>query len=92
MKDRNSRWMFVSGLTGISFFLLANFTHLFRGSSVFAGCLQLCANAFVFVVWTRAFKESKGFKRFVALFGVVIPVIMAGVTLCRVLIPALFAG
>lgn len=79
--------MVISGLTGFSFFLVANFTSLFSGASVLAGCLQLCVNAFVFIVWTRAFRQSSGFKKFVAFFGVAVPVVMAIITLWRVLIP-----
>jgi hypothetical protein len=81
--------MAISGLTGFSFFLVANFTSLFSGASVVAGCLQLCVNAFVFIVWTRAFRESSGLRKFVAFFGVVVPVVMASVTIWRVLIPAI---
>lgn len=81
--------MIVSGITGITFFLIANFTNLFVGSSVLAGCLQLCVNAFVFVVWKRAFSQSWGFKKFVAFFGVVVPVVMALTTILRVLVPAM---
>ncbi len=89
MRDRSSRWMLASGLTGFLFFVLANFTHLFAGASVLAGCLQISVNCFVFVVWTKAFRRSSGLKKFVAFFGVVMPVIMASTTLWRVLIPAI---
>ena len=89
MVDRNTRWMIVSGLVGLSFFLIANFTDLFTGSSVLAGCLQLCVNAFVFVVCSKAFSQSRGFMRFVAFFGVVVPAVMASITILRVLIPAI---
>ena len=89
MKDKNSFWMAVSGATGILFFLIANFTDLFHNSSVIAGCLQLCVNAFVFAVWTKGFAKSRGLKRFVAFFGVVVPIIMASITILRVLIPAI---
>lgn len=81
--------MVISGLTGLVFFLIANFTSIFVGSSILAGCLQLCVNAFVFLVWKRAFTQSHGLKKFIALFGVVVPIIMAGITLWRVLLPAL---
>jgi hypothetical protein len=56
---------------------------------VLAGCLQVSVNCFVFVVWTRAFRRSSGVKKFVASFGVIMPVIMAGTTLWRILIPAI---
>ena len=89
MRDKNSLWMTISGTMGLLFFLIANFTDLFTGSSVLAGCLQLCVNTFVFVVWTKGFLKSRGLKRFIAFFGVVIPIIMASITIWRVLIPAI---
>jgi hypothetical protein len=33
--------------------------------------------------------KSRGLKRFIAFFGVVIPIIMASITIWRVLIPAI---
>jgi len=86
--DRNSVWMAVSGATGFIFFLVANFTVLFHGSAVLAGIVQVCINAFVFSVWLKAFQESTGVKKFVALFGVVVPVVMASITMWYVLLPA----
>ena len=88
--EKSSRWMAVSGATGFTFFLVANFTHLFAGSSLTAGLLQLCVNAFVFVTWGEAFRASSGFKRFVAFWGVVVPIVMGAITLWRVLLPALW--
>ena len=92
MSKRKIPWMALSGATGLLFFLIANFTELFVGSRVLAGCLQLCVNAFVFITWRRGFIQSKGFKRFVAFFGMVVPFIMAMITLVRVLIPKVFVG
>jgi len=80
-------WMGVSGLTGFSFFLIANLTNLFAGSSVIAGVIQLAVNAFVFVVWYKAFTNSSGFQRFVAFWGVLVPLFMAAITVYRVLLP-----
>ena len=85
--DRDSRWMAVSGSAGFVFFLIANFTNFFVGSSQLAGYVQLCINAFVSVVWTKAFFRSHGLKKFVAFFGIVVPVVMASITILRVLIP-----
>ena len=81
--------MAVSGITGFLFFIIANFTNLFVGSSLLAAGLQLCINTFVFIVWTKGFAQSNGFKKFVAFFGVVVPVIMASITIWRVILPAL---
>ena len=79
--------MTVSGIMGLGFFLIANFTNVFVGLAVIAGLCQLAVNTFVFVVWGKAFKQSSGFKKFVAFFGVIVPLIMASVTMWRVLLP-----
>jgi len=84
---RNSLWMMISGITGFTFFLIANFTNLFIGSAVMAGGIQLFVNAFVFIVWSKAFKQSSGLKKFNAFWGIIVPVIMASITLWRVLLP-----
>jgi len=87
VQNRNSLWMVVSGTTGLSFFLIANFTNVFLGLAVIAGFCQLAVNTFVFVVWGKAFKQSSGFKKFVAFSGVIVPLIMASVTTWRVILP-----
>lgn len=84
MKNTNSIWMVISGAAGITFFLIANFTNTLAGSAIVAACLQLAVNAFVFLVWSKAFLQSSGFKRFIAFFGVVVPFGMATVTVIRV--------
>jgi lipopolysaccharide export LptBFGC system permease protein LptF len=84
---RQRLWMAISGMTGLSFFLIANFTSLFSGASVIAGILQLGVNAFVFVVWGKAFKQSSGLQKFVAFWGAVVPIVMALITTVRVLLP-----
>ena len=82
-----SKWMAISGATGFVFFLTANFTSFFSGSAVIAGLLQLAVNIFVFFVWKQAFQERSGFMKFIAFWGVVVPISMASITLIRVLIP-----
>jgi hypothetical protein len=82
--------MAYSGFLGFLFFVIANGTNFFSGASVIAGCIQLCINTFVFITWSKGFKQSKGFKRFVASFGVIVPLILATVTFWRVLLPAIF--
>jgi hypothetical protein len=79
--------MLISGITGFSFFLTANFTNLFTGSAMIAGCLQLAVNGFVFIVWSKAFMHSSGLKKFVAFWGTVVPVVMGSITLWRVFLP-----
>jgi len=83
MKNSNL-WMTVSGLMGLAFFLIANFTNLFQGSSVIAGVLQLVVNVFVVSVWAKAFAHSTGLKKFVAFFGIVVPFFTASITIFRV--------
>ncbi|PIR97681.1 MAG: hypothetical protein COT91_00160 [Candidatus Doudnabacteria bacterium CG10_big_fil_rev_8_21_14_0_10_41_10] len=67
--------MAISGITGFSFFLVANFTNLFVGSSLVSGVLQLGTNGFVFVVWRKVFTQSTGFGKFVAFWGVATPLV-----------------
>lgn len=79
--------MAISGATGFSFFFIANFTNTLVGLSVTAGALQLAVNAFVFIVWGKAFTEKTGFAKFVAFWGVVVPVVMATITIWHIFLP-----
>ena len=90
MVSKDSAWMALSGATGFLFFLVANFTQLFEGSSLIAGTIQIAVNAFVFIVWRRAFMTSSGLKKFIAFWGVTVPIAMASVTIWRIFLPALF--
>ena len=81
--------MMLSGLLGLTFFLVANFTQLFYGLDIVAGCIQITLNIFVFLTWKEGVLLNKGFKKFVALIGTVVPIIMASITIIRVLLPAL---
>jgi len=85
-------WMTISGMTGFAFFLVANFTNLFIHANFTAGCIQILINTFVFVAWLRGFRESTGFRKFVAFFGIIVPIIMASITIVRVLLPALLTS
>jgi hypothetical protein len=87
MKDRTSLMMAISGATGFSFFLIANFTNLFAGAAVMAGCVQIAVNLFVFLTWGKAFLQRTGQRKWFAFCGVIVPVVMASITLSRVLIP-----
>lgn len=77
----------ISGATGLGLALIANLTNVFVGSAVVAGVLQLAVNVFVFIVWRKAFVERTGFAKFVAFWGVVVPVGMAAITIWRILLP-----
>lgn len=80
-------WMAVSGSCGLAFFFMANFTHYLERNRVFAGFAQIAVNVFVFVSWGAGFLQSSGFLKFIAFWGVVVPIVMAAVTTVRVIIP-----
>jgi hypothetical protein len=82
--------MAISGVVGFSFFLIANLTNFFQGLNLVTGGLQLLVNAFVFIVWLGAFKKTSGITKFIAFWGVVIPLIMASITIWSVLVPSIF--
>jgi uncharacterized membrane protein len=79
--------MLVSGLTGATFFILANFVHVFEGSNLLAGLIQLCINTFVFFSWKRGYETHSGKAKTFALIGTVVPCVMASITLFHVIIP-----
>jgi hypothetical protein len=79
--------MAISAATGLAFFLIANFTDFFAGLNIVSGLIQIVLNIFVFATWLRGFRTSHGRAQFVAVFGVIAPPILAGVTLYRVIIP-----
>ena len=81
--------MALSGSMGLLFFLIANFSDIFLGLNMIAGIIQISINVFVFIVWMYGFLHSKGFRRFVAFWGVIIPFIMTTITLVHVIIPYL---
>ena len=81
------RWMAISAVTGLAFFLIANLTDFFVGLNVVSGLLQIVINILVFVTWLRGYRSSHGRERFLAFFGVIAPPILAGITLYRVIIP-----
>lgn len=87
--DKDSKMMTAAGLLSFLFFLISNFTDLFVGSRILAGCIQLCINVFVIAVCKNALPRSTGVKRFFAVYGIVIPLTLASITLWRVLIPAI---
>ncbi len=85
------RWMLGSGLAGIAFFLVANFTSVFAGAAVLAGFIQLAINIFVFITWLRGYRLSHGRARLVALVGVLTPPTLALITLYRIIFPFLLS-
>lgn len=88
---RNNRlWMAISAAIGLAFFLIANFTDFFVGLNVVSGLIQIVINIFVFVTWFSGYRSSNGRARLLAFFGVIAPPILAGTTLCRVVIPFFF--
>ncbi len=85
--SHHRRWMAISAVTGLVFFLIANFTEFFAGLNIVSGLIQIAINIFVFVAWLRGYRASRGRERFVAFFGIIAPPILAGITLYRVIIP-----
>jgi hypothetical protein len=82
--------MAISAVTGLVFFLVANFTDLFVGLNVVSGLIQIAINIFVFVTWLRGYRTSQGRAQIVAFFGVIAPPILAATTLYRVVTPFFF--
>lgn len=87
LMSNNRRWMTISAATGLAFFLFANVTHVFMGWNVVPGLIQIAINMFVFVTWLRGYRASHGRERFIAFFGIIVPPILAGITVYRVIIP-----
>ncbi len=81
------RWMAISAVTGLVFFLVANFTDFLIGLNIASGLIQIALNVFVFVTWLHGYRVANGRERIVAFFGVIAPPILAGITLYRVIIP-----
>jgi len=89
MESNSKKWRIISGIAGLSFFIIANGTHFFENLNILAGCLQIIINVFVFVCWMKAYPRCCGFEKFVTFIGVIFPPIMAGITIWRVLLPAI---
>ena len=89
MKENSKKWRVISGVVGLSFFFIANFSTLFAGLNILAGSLQVLVNIFVFIAWMRAYPRCHGFEKFVTFIGVIFPPFMAGITIWRVLLPAI---
>ena len=82
--------MILSGATGLSMFLLANFyLKKHEGWRLATALLQISVNAFVFASWLNGFLQATPgtLAQLVALIGFVVPIIMASITLVRVVLP-----
>jgi len=82
--------MALSGATGLSMFLLANFyLKKHKGWRLATALLQITANAFVFASWLVGFLQATPgtLTQLVALIGFIVPIIMASITLFRVVLP-----
>lgn len=77
-------WMIVSGATGFSCFVVIHFTKLLK-TPLYAAVLQLSANTFVFISWGSACLDAKGFAQLFAFGGTVVPIIMASITIRKLL-------
>ena len=89
MFDKHSKLMMAAGLVSFLYFLISNFTDFFLTSRVLSGFMQLCINTFVIVVCKNALPNSRGTKKFFAIYGMVVPATLALITIWRVLIPAM---
>ena len=87
MANIHRQWMAISATMGFAFFLVANLTDLFVGVNIVSGLCQIVINVVVFVTWLRGYHASQGYERLLALFGVVVPPVLASITLYRVVIP-----
>lgn len=84
--------MALSGLTGLTAFILANF--ILKGHKelkTIVGLIQIGANSFVFVSWLGGFLQAAPctFWRYFALIGFLFPLGTASVTFVRVILPAI---
>lgn len=84
MVSRHRVFMFVSGLLGLIFFIIANLDLV--GNDAYFAYAQLCINAFVFLSWGIGYlKATSSFEKFVAFWGVIVPILMAVITVINVL-------
>lgn len=81
--------MAISAVTGLVFFVVANFSRFLVGLNIVSGLIQIGLNVFVFVTWLRGYRVARGRERVVALSGVIAPPILASITLYRIIIPFL---
>ncbi|OQA52912.1 MAG: hypothetical protein BWY43_00283 [candidate division WS2 bacterium ADurb.Bin280] len=82
--------MALSGLMGLSMFVLANFLlKKQKGWRLATALMQISVNAFVFVSWLGGFLQSTPgtIHQAVTFVGFVVPTVMATVTTLRVVLP-----
>ncbi len=86
---RHTILMAVSGFLALTSFIIANFTDLLYGMNELAGVIQIGLNVVVFLSYLNGYiKTPTGqyLKKTIAFFGVILPPIMAGITIYRVLL------
>lgn len=84
--------MALSGLTGLTAFILANFILKKHAEMrLTTGLIQIAANSFVFSSWLGGFLQATPytFWRYFALVGFLFPLATASVTFVRVILPAI---
>lgn len=85
MLERHRFLMILSGVLGLAFFIFANFD--FIGNEVLFAYAQILINSFVFFSWGYGFIKAKSFfEKFVAFWGVIVPIVMALITIMNVLV------
>jgi len=84
--------MALSGVVGLTMFILANF-YLSRrpGLKLTTALLQIGVNCFVFCSWLNGFVQATPgtLVRLVALVGFIVPCCMVSITVVRVVVPEL---
>ena len=89
MKKSTSRLMAITAVSALIFFLIANITATLVEWKIVSGLIQIGLNFSVFMAWQHGYKTSGGLKKLFAFGGIVMPIVMAGITFFRVLLPAL---
>ncbi|MEI6144536.1 MAG: hypothetical protein WCP91_02975 [Candidatus Berkelbacteria bacterium] len=82
--------MALSGATGLTMFILANFyLNAHAEWKLATALLQITANAFVFASWLGGFRQAtpRTPTKLLSLIGFVVPCCMASVTFFRVVLP-----
>lgn len=76
--NNNQRLMLISALSGLVFFMIANFAHLFIKLNILSELIQIVINIFIFIIWLRGYRISKDWARYIVSLGIIAPPILAG--------------
>lgn len=76
-------WLKISGIIGLTVFILIHID-FFGDYTYTAAITQFCVNTLVFIVGVKVFPGSKGLRRFLSFFWLIVPPIMTSITIYRV--------